>query len=662
MAALLMGLTGCSNEDFPGADSNVPAGKPVAVTLTVGRGAEATRTTLTPEGLGLKDEWEGNEDLVVFNKDNRKVGTISFQNYIDGDKKRASFSGTVTATDGEAEYYVWYLGKNSDDKTPYASTVEGTSDNKTMDFVKVELNNQSGKSEDLACGDLMYGTTKIIVKGNQGHNSQETKLKNALCMLRIDLGIQGGSDISDATLKVKNGNNGTYSLVRFYPYGEINSTTVPTGNTLTINNVNTAEDVYFALVPGDYNLNFELTKDDKSYSYILNKNTLEAGVYYTNGTASGSDGLPGGVSVTLIDDSLNPLNDWASANLVYDKSTQTSSIAENDYMRSSLYQWGRNRGWADYIEAQGYDDEATYDANKVAFELCTPTKSTPLSPLVDLTGYGTHTLWWYSLQNTMKKNAFLINSEYNGTEDAEDWWPISERRNDDWDQRAAVTGYTKLAPDTWRIPKKSDYEKILPTDLNSLSFSQLAEGYSAIKSIDENNDCAFKWQVVSRTENNTVAFRVQAIVVAKGTALSSVKWDNPNVKQIFFGSTGMIAGYIEHYKIWRIYNYNDGKYYYEPFNYDYYPGSDWEYRAHTYVAGPIPDGTAQLYYDPYEGRTYHELTEIWNCLGHYWTSDGYEFTFCFDPTNIMGEGSYCRLGETKSPKTEAYAVRCVRNK
>lgn len=661
MAALLMGLTGCSNEDFPGADSNVPAGKPVAVTLTVGRGAEATRTTLTPEGLGLKDEWEGDEDLVVFNNQGLPVGTVSFTDYVnEGDKKVANFAGTVTAEDGTHDFYVWYLGKNTDGKQPYAKLDTRPVDGKLRDVVNVLVENQSGKFEDLACADVMSAKTKLTVVNNHGTNAEKVNLTNRLCMLRIDLGIQGGAEVSGATLKIKNGESNILDKNYFVPQGEKVASTG--ANTLTINNVNTAEDVYFALVPGDYTLSFQLTKGDKSYSYILNKNTLEAGVYYTNGTASGSDGLPGGVSVTLIDDSLNPLNDWASANLVYDKSTQTSSIAENDYMRSSLYQWGRNRGWADYIEAQGYDDEATYDANKVAFELCTPNQSIPLSPLVDLTGYGTHKLWWYSLQNTMKKNVFLINSVYNGTEDAEDWWPISERRNDDWDQRAAATGYTKLAPDTWRIPNKADYEKILPTDLNSLSFSQLAEGYSAIKSIDENNDCAFKWQVVSRTENNTVAFRVQALVVAKGTPISSVKWENPNVKQIFFGSTGMIAGYIEHYKIWRIYNYDDYKYYYEPYNYDYYPGSDWEYRAHTYVAGPIPDGEAQLYYDPEEGRTYHEITEIWNCLGHYWTSDGYEFTFCFDPKNIMGGGSYCKLGETKSPKTEAYAVRCVRNK
>lgn len=669
MAALLMGLSGCSNEDFPGADSNVPAGKPVAVTLTVGRGAEATRTTLTPEGLGLKDEWEGNEELTVFNNQGLPVGTVSFTEYVDGDKKVANFAGTVTAEDGTHDFYVWYFGKKSESQQPYAELAKRLVDGNNKDVVKVVLNKQSGKFEDLACADVMSAKTKLTVTGNHGVNAEKVNLTNRLCMLRIDLGIQGGAEVSGATLKIKNGENDLFTNEFFVPEGEHIASTRG-AESFIIDNVNTAEDVYFALWPNDreeITLSFELTKGANTYTATLNPNRLEAGVYYTNGTISGSDGLPGGVSVTLVNTSLNPLSKWAETNLerVSDTDYYKGKFASSYTDNGCYYQFGRNVGFTDYSDA----DNKAYIYNPSGFEVSA--------------GYG-NGVNYYS--TSYYKGSNVTNSKYlkgfmipclSNAHFATDWWPSSSNSTDTWDERATASGYTPsdlyvINGEKWKVPSIADFQEIMPSEDLTSDFTT----YTEVKKARNNSWVAFQWKKISL--NGAYYLQIKAKVVPDQNSGSSINWDDNQDNEIetrYFKAAGFIAGYHFYEGVWS-----------KPFSngeVDYHWNS--EYPQNVFVSngytynGLMHAATAVPFSNPsYEmtlvsagvigGTTTNDVIDVQitvnsssifdKYFGGYWTSDNERkiMNFVFDENSNLG-GSRFKMADSKA---HAYSIRLIR--
>ncbi len=62
---------------------------------------------------------------------------------------------------------------------------------------------------------------------------------------------------------------------------------------------------------------------------------------------------------------------WAETDLVYNKTTKTSGFASSYTDQASLYQWGRNPGWKDYIDALG---GTTTDNGGVYYEMLTHNK------------------------------------------------------------------------------------------------------------------------------------------------------------------------------------------------------------------------------------------------------------------------------------------------
>lgn len=651
MAALLMGLTGCSNEDFPGADSNVPAGKPVAVTLTVGRGAEATRTTLTPEGLGLKDEWEGNEDLVVFNKDGQNIGTLHFQNYVNDDKKVGNFAGQVSANDGTEDYYVWYLGKNTDDKKAYATIESGTPDK-----VKIQLNNQSGKFEDLSRGDVMYGQTKITVADNKGTNANKISLTNALCMLRIDLGIKGGYSLSGARLKVKNGETNIPYTQNFACNGELLATS-NNNTTLTIDDVDTNEDVYFALAPGQYTLNFELQYGVQKWTKALNVNNLIAGVYYTNLNESN----PGGVNVELegdkpLDHTLNPLEKWAEANLVYDPSTRTSSIAESEYEGGSLYQWGRNDGYEDYKDAMGGIDTrtgnykyATYADQFYSGEgFSNPSTGMNRSSMTYSTAYELTTI-------TKAMRLFFINpySRYGGYEVYKDYWAFLDVDGGySWETRATACGYTNdsPAPKGWKIPTKNDFKEIFPKEgknwegVDNLA-SEVNGNLIEVKTKEGVCKYAIRWDIES--EYGKKILKIRALVVPDSFTkemLPSMTWDEPGIKSRIFPATGAIEAYVRTH----INSQNTEMNVVRPM-----PFGNWNVLLNAYPSEVNARYWAVQYLNIVDAGKTQE--------GSYWASDDtYIFRFRNNNGQFGAANPNSFIGASDQCTSNAFAIRCIR--
>ena len=671
MAALLMGLTGCSNEDFPGADSNVPAGKPVAVTLTVGRGAEATRTTLTPEGLGLKDEWEGNEELTVFNNQGLPVGTVTFAGYVnEGDKKVANFSGEVTAEDGTHDFYVWYLGKNTDGKKPYAELAKRVVDGNNKDVVKVVLNNQSGKFEDLPCADVMSAKTKLTVTGNRGANAEKVNLTNRLCMLRIDLGIQGGSDISGATLNIKNGENDLFTNEFFVPDGEHIASTRG-AESFIIDNVNTAEDVYFALWPNDredITLRFELTKGANTYTATLNPNRLEAGIYYTNGTISGSDGLPGGVSVTLVNTSLNPLSKWAETNLerVSDTQYYKGKFAASYTENGCYYQFGRNVGFTNYSDADNWAQIYNPDNEEVSWGQG------------DGNNYSQKN--YYTTSNVNSDNfshGFMIPC-LSGVHLASDWWPSASNSTDTWDERATACGYTPsdlyvINGEKWKVPSIADFEEIMPSG----GLTSGLTTYTEVKKARNNSWVAFQWKKISLS--GAYYLQIKAKVVPDQNSGSSINWDDNQDNEIetrYFKAAGFIAGYHFYEGVWsKLINYNgdvdyhwNNEYSQNTFitnGYTYnglmhaataVPFSNPSYQMTTVSAGVIGGTTTN---DIIDVRIIVNPSNIFDkYFGGYWTSDNERkiMNFVFDENSNLG-GSRFKIADSKA---HAYSIRLIR--
>lgn len=652
MAALLMGLTGCSNEDFPGADSNVPAGKPVAVTLTVGRGAEATRTTLTPEGLGLKDEWEGNEDLVVFNNQGLPVGTVSFTDYVnEGDKKVANFAGTVTAEDGTHDFYVWYFGKKSDSQQPYAELAKRLVDGNNKDVVKVVLNKQSGKFEDLACADVMSAKTKLTVTGNHGVNAEKVNLTNRLCMLRIDLGIQGGTDISDATLKIKNGENDLYTNEFFVPDGEHIASTRG-AESFIINNVNTAEDVYFALWPNDredITLSFELTKGANTYTATLNPNRLEAGVYYTNGNSTN----PGGVKVELESDEepvnhdLNPLLKWAPGDLVREGSgaDATGRILDSYKDSGYFFQFGRNYSYRNYSDAQriGHMAAAAIEQSWTSYS------DGSRRNIYAGTGYNQKVDWYYPWQSQAKyPEDFLFAGFMNATNLDGDYLSASGiKHSQTWAERATYNGYTNETPcpEGWRIPKLADWKQILPKGGHTYTGSDFETIYE-IKELDDaaKSRYAIRWS--REIDGGNQYLKIEAIMIPSSvTDPKKAAWDDKeNVKTLHFKAAGAIKPLFMQATL------NNGS------------------GGVQLVAKPLPIGntynTTEVVYQNGTAIGYAikvSITRDDSSLGgFYWMDEPgqYIMQFRFDENNLQQQGSYINAYAQNTPF--ACNIRCIR--
>ncbi len=339
------------------------------------------------------------------------------------------------------------------------------------------------------------------------------------------------------------------------------------------------------------------------------------------------------------DQSKNPLRKWAKTNLIY--SNGSSDFASTTWTRPSLYQFGRNIGWSDYIEAsKSYGHWTEYSNGS-------PFSAFPYNP-----NLGNGVAFYNSSSFERIKNRFLLNSSYSGSSNDDDYWPIDERKNDDWKTRAEKCGYSTLCPTKWDLPTKDDFVEIMPTNM---SLSNLINGCSEIKQIGDIR-VAFVWRLMYQT-NNIPGLFVRAAVVDKSVSNipsdpNDAFWDVDGIKTRVFGATGYIGSFVETFYIHQQISYPSN---YEVASVNYVYG--WKCLGSQIIATPMCDGESES--DPIRTsdglRAYiHSIIDAWTDGGHYWTKDGYAIEWLLQD---YGESPYFRIG--KNPKHDALAVRCV---
>ena len=341
------------------------------------------------------------------------------------------------------------------------------------------------------------------------------------------------------------------------------------------------------------------------------------------------------------DQSENPLDKWATGNLVYNKSTGKSTIGSAT--GGSLYQWGRNYGYADYKEARGALNSNSYEYAVAGVTAC----NSGLGLLPN--SYNLYVPQLYNANTPIKNHTqrFLINAV------GDDYW-IWAAGGDTWEERANSNGYSSNSPcpDDWRIPTKEDFMEICPVE-NSYSGSgnltTLLKGSFERKTINkQNNNLTYIIRWDKKSGNDPLEIR--AIVVPSDFDVKYkdlMDWDCTIISDTYkrsFGYTGTINCVYDELR---------------------FPGN----IGTDNVVGPLPVGPNQIttyYYTSGRNRYYYNKYDYitdWGptLLGNYWMSDNKGGAFRFvDKANHADYGENSLIGLYFLEAQSANAIRCVK--
>lgn len=332
----------------------------------------------------------------------------------------------------------------------------------------------------------------------------------------------------------------------------------------------------------------------------------------------------------------NPMDKWARYNLVYDKTTGTSSFATSEYEGGSLYQWGRNYGYVDYIDARGdvnanggYEYAAAglqyYDAG---LGLCV---GAPYYYLYAGQIYVNTT----NVKNLTKR--FLINTS--GT----DYW-IWNNGGSTWGERAIKCGYSTQTPcpTGWRIPNFSDFLEIFPT--KETGINSVSSDYVEKKQLTNGTtNYVIRWKLESK------GLKIQAIVVPddfdENTYKSSLDWESAVIVNTYtriFGHTSVILGHYETNPLPVVGN--------------------------SYTVAPMPVGpqSGKTYYytkqnNKYYYYKYNTIVDYGkDMIGNYWMADQKGVMGYLDSSSHPSSGYKTNFDLQYTPTHDASAIRCVK--
>ena len=274
------------------------------------------------------------------------------------------FSGTVTAADGK--YCLWYFGnpvkdENNADTNPYVSIAAENG----VNVANFNISNQSFKStEELSAFDVMYKPVDVVVSNGTATVAENVDMNPLFAMVRFSL--SGLPSEASGILAIKEGDSTGENVTLLTPqYNLADGARIGTGDSnpmvITVNPVEAGEDVYVALLPKAYSLDFTFTNsaDNKVYTSKITSNALEAGKYYCVLPGEGETGLSG-IKVSMTEqnnggndypgyeneDPRNPLHKFAKYNLTRGENN-LNVFVENDETYGALYQWGRYYGFID---------------------------------------------------------------------------------------------------------------------------------------------------------------------------------------------------------------------------------------------------------------------------------------------------------------------------
>lgn len=635
------------------------SGKQIPVTITVSRAAMPdTRTVLTEDGNGnLTDVWSETDQLALVDATGEQVGTLEFQEYVSEDNKStAVFEGTMTATgEGTKPYRIWYLGAGESPYSEFAHDKE--IDGEYPNVVKTILSKQSGKFEDLVKGDLMHAAVDLNIQENHAVVEESVTMTKLLAMARFSLKEAAGVTNGKLTITSSSA-SGSNKLYHKWYYlgvsGEFQASVASVSEFITIENVDTSNDVYVVLpTVKDFHLTFTLTSGNDTWTYTTaGTNTLEAGKYYCN-----ADGTGIGIALEkeqeeeVVDHSKNPLLKWAETNLVHNENSYISSFAESYLTSGSLYEWGRNHGFTDYNDARGtliqsgrygyyyWEYAVTTDAPTYGLELHAGTGLHRLSGQ-----WAQESFLVYETAQDIRDfpKMYMMNANIYG-ENNGDYWVFADG-GDDWYERAEACGYseTNPCPEGWRLPTEEDFKEIAPnTNLSGFtSLKDVINNHVELKTTKSGVRYAIRWL------NSANALTIEALVVDKDfqeSSLSIIDWKNENVVSRIFPYTGKISGYI------------GSKY----LNVD---GGGWEYMARPMPLGFFVTDVVSLstYYETVYMATMMVKKNISSSYGGYWMADQKK-AFKFVDNAISGESvqESCLVIENTDAH-DGLAIRCVK--
>lgn len=333
-------LAGCSaDQDFPAVEGKV------RMSVKVGRQQIAdalTRITIDEQEGDLVCNWAAGDRLLVVNAAGKNVGYMELAQG-EENKNFAQFDGYLVLPEGEQTLNFFYLGKTDVKNYP-----------ETAGKYVLDMTSQAGKIANLGDYDMLSSQVKVNVADGWAY-SDDLSLQRRIAFAHFQLQMPDGVTLADENVTITGQgvySKGTYDLTTMATTMTRGTMTVPANG----------GDFYIDLLPGsDVTPIFAVTVGGVEYEGTLTPKDIRASMFLRKGHQQG-------VPVQMfrkggnVDHSLNPLAKWAESNLVFDKSSRTSRETGVATTPGSLYQWGRNTGFADYKAAMGEyrDNNGTY--------------------------------------------------------------------------------------------------------------------------------------------------------------------------------------------------------------------------------------------------------------------------------------------------------------
>ncbi len=639
-------LAGCSaDQDFPAVEGKV------RMSVKVGRQQIAdalTRITIDEQEGDLVCNWAAGDRLLVVNAAGKNVGYMELAQG-EENKNFSQFDGYLVLPEGEQTLNFFYLGKTDVKNYP-----------ETAGKYVLDMTSQAGKIANLGDYDMLSSQVKVNVADGWAY-SDDLSLQRRIAFAHFQLQMPDGVTLADENVTITGQgvySKGTYDLTTMATTMTRGTMTVPANG----------GDFYIDLLPGsDVTPIFAVTVGGVEYEGTLTPKDIQASMFLRKGHQQG-------VPVQMfrkggnVDHSLNPLAKWAESNLVFDKSSRTSRETGVATTPGSLYQWGRNTGFADYKAAMGeYRDNngtyayGTYNRSYVASEgfWGSPANGDDIVS----SKYTSLDVLQYFWDRFFIGDCSIASSGTGITGDGDYWRPAFGDGSGDWNARAAKLNFPDvLAPEGYRLPTRADFRKIFPKDgINSsdnLSSVLTSEKYKwgELRDLDGGHKYAIRWLLT--TINGIRNMHIECLMVRDNfttAELKNIDWTAKEVVKRDFPATGAIEAYThQHVSV---------------------IGNDYQYMP---VVRPMPYGTwtasmlawpsqvnAQTWSMKYinivdAGKTYE---------GGYWCADetvpeisnGWRMIFRFrDNTGNFGSYNTISLfGASACPAQNACAVRCV---
>lgn len=496
-----VGLTSCQNEME---DMGNKVGKEVLLRVTANRGDAETRTTLTPDGDGnLACTWNEGDKLIVVGDNGKKIGVITLTS--DAGFAEGTFEGKVDFGSNENISLV-YLGVSENAET-YASDVNN---------ITLNISEQDGTLASLTAKDVLTSSSYVV---DNHYSSSDVTIENVRLTRQLAHGYFQLNFPSEDNITLDAGDVISISGEGLRSEGKINfknggnianqDANYSGSTTITVTKAEDGNDFYITMLPvGNVTPTFTVTKDGVTYTAELGQHNWKSGEFVrknNNGdgvnvemekvaAAVASDGKILGVKWARIND-----RSWVDCDWNHDDAFFFSYISEVPLINQGIkinytgnniengtvnpyvyhYQWGRNFGFAASNQYYLYDIELPNWRNF------------PLSWAEDDLYYNATNSLLSSAQSPMNPGLFVETNNNDWCTTDLTSWP--EHVDDEG-------GVMSVAPEGFRLPTKTDFEKLLPNGIN--------ESFKATKSFKVDGETIRPVFAKTTIEGTTVVWAI----------------------------------------------------------------------------------------------------------------------------------------------------------